>query len=210
MHIGFSEFVKICNVEDRRHYGGFRVETDGLYVIVPDADTPLSSDELSVLSWHPTGNHNEPALRLPCTPEQLHAFVADAGLLGCIDELKLDAILLEQAPTAEQPETKAAVAKQVEVPRSITKGRVASAFQDIHLSADAWAKALADGPKWLIPCRVSKGLRGNNDVPSTWNPVLIAAALLDKGIDIEKLDPVFVGLNDWADEWREKSAYFRG
>lgn len=92
----------------------------------------------------------------------------------------------------------------------ITKQRVITAFAGLHFGTDAqWSKALADTPKWLLDCRLAKGLKGNNATSALWSPVLIAAALYDKGITIQKLDTVFIGLNDWADEWREVSEMLR-
>lgn len=91
--------------------------------------------------------------------------------------------------------------------RGITKRKVILAFEGLHFDTDEkWSKALASPPDWLKDCRVEKG---NKKTSATWNPALIAAALFDKKIQIKKLDTVFVGLNDWADEWREASVSFR-
>lgn len=90
--IGFSEFVAICHVDDPKDFSGFRLALDGLYVDPPHADDMLTSKERAALSWHPTGDHSKPALALPCTLMQLRTFVADAGLLGCIDEDEVDAL----------------------------------------------------------------------------------------------------------------------
>ena len=90
--------------------------------------------------------------------------------------------------------------------RGITKQRVINAFDEMHFSRDKWHKYLGDPPKWLEECRVA---RGNKKTSATWNPVLIAAALYDKNISLKRLDAVFVGLNDWAEEWQEKSKVFR-
>jgi hypothetical protein len=54
-----------------------------------------------------------------------------------------------------------------------------------------------------------KGKRGNTKQSTLWNPVHLAVALLDKGVPIRKLDAVFVGLGDWANEWRITSEHFR-
>jgi hypothetical protein len=90
--IGYSEFVAICNVDDPRDFSGFRLELDGLYVAPPRADDLITPKERATLSWHPTGDHSKPALPLPCTLMQLRTFVAEAGLLGCIDEDEVDAL----------------------------------------------------------------------------------------------------------------------
>jgi hypothetical protein len=89
---------------------------------------------------------------------------------------------------------------------SITKGAVINAFSGLHFDRDQWNTYLADSPKWLKRCRVKKG---NKRISATWNPVLIALALLAKGVSINKLDAVFIDLNDWAEDWKKETALFR-
>lgn len=91
--------------------------------------------------------------------------------------------------------------------RGIDKRKVMLAFQGIKWDSSHWGKNLGNPPKWLIECRIEKGVRGNNQIPSKWNPIEIAVALLDKGITEEELNRVFKKptLKDWADEWREKT-----
>lgn len=96
-----------------------------------------------------------------------------------------------------------------QIERSITKQQVINAFEGLHFNRDQWSKALSDVPKWIEPCRVSRGRKGDKSTSATWNPVLIAIALLDKKVPIKKLDAVFVNLKDWADEWRIASQYDR-
>lgn len=104
-------------------------------------------------------------------------------------------------------EEKVAPAAKVEAAKGITKNAVIGAFEGLHYNADQWKKLLGDQDrKWLQPARVA---RGDSNTSALWNPTTIALALLDKEIPIKKLDAVFVSLNDWSDEWREKSAYFR-
>lgn len=107
------------------------------------------------------------------------------------------------------PNPDAPAAKVEAVKRSITKQQVINTFEDIHLDRNGWNNALSDVPKWIEPCRVTLGRKGDKTSPATWNPVLIAAALIDKGITPKQLNAVFVHLKDWADEWREVSASFR-
>lgn len=104
-------------------------------------------------------------------------------------------------PTADAPAAKVE-GKQ----RSITKQQVINAFEGLHLDRNGWNNALSDVPNWIEPCRVTLGRKGDRTTPATWNPVLIAVALIDKGIMRKKLDAVFVRLPDWVDEWREVSA----
>lgn len=55
------------------------------------------------------------------------------------------------------------------------------------------------------------GRKGDKSTSATWNPVLIATALIDKGITVKQLDPVFLRRlqQDWGGEWEEASAYYR-
>jgi len=99
-------------------------------------------------------------------------------------------------------------AGKVKVERSITKQRAINAFDGLHLDRNGWNNALSDVPKWIEPCRVSRGRKGDKSTSATWNPVLIAVALFDKNIPIKNLDAVFVRLPDWAEEWRETSESF--
>jgi hypothetical protein len=80
--IRYADFIRICG----QTLHGFRVETDGVYTIVPGWDVPLTDAERATLSWHPTGHYDRPALPLPCTVAQMKTFVTEVGLSGCIDE----------------------------------------------------------------------------------------------------------------------------
>lgn len=100
----------------------------------------------------------------------------------------------------------AAPAKVGEGKTGITKQKVIIAFAGLHFDCDKWSKYLGDPPQWLEKCRLE---RGNKKASATWNPVLIAVELLDKHVPIKKLDAVFVGLKDWADEWQKKTELLR-
>jgi len=111
------------------------------------------------------------------------------------------------------PDTAApqAAGKGATVERSITKQQVINAFEGVYFSRPKWNKYLADlkSAPWLGNCWVSPpGVKGSR-ISRTWNPVLIAAALIDKGITEKQLEAVFFRLQDWADEWNEVSASFR-
>jgi hypothetical protein len=90
--------------------------------------------------------------------------------------------------------------------KGITKNVVISAFSGLHFDGDQWSKYTATPPDWLKNCRVE---RGNKKTSALWNPVDIAIALLDKKVKIKQLDPIFVDLEDWMEEWKQKSSYFR-
>jgi len=103
---------------------------------------------------------------------------------------------------------------QVETERPQLKGMskldIARAFDGIHFKYDEWDRNLADFPKWLEPCLVSRGSKKRH-LSHLWNPVLIALALMDKPryIPLKRLDLVFIGLKDWQSEWQDKSEYWR-
>lgn len=91
--------------------------------------------------------------------------------------------------------------------RSIPKKKVMASFQGIKWNYGQWRKNLGSPPQWLIKCRIEKGVRGNNTISSTWDPVEIAVALLGEGISEEELNRVFrkPELKDWVDAWKEKT-----
>lgn len=127
------------------------------------------------------------------------AFIEWARSKGRGLDAKFDALIANSKPTV----------KRETVTQGITKGAVINAFGGLHFDRGQWTKALGKNiPDWLMACRVSSGKQGSK-VSATWNPVLIAAALIDKQIPINKLNGVFVHLKVWADEWREVSASFR-
>lgn len=129
------------------------------------------------------------------------------GLRASIDELRFRRDdITRLAGKHSKPED--APATKVEAVKGITKQLVINAFEGMHFDRDHWGRNLATPPDWLIDCRVAKG---NKKTSATWNPVLIAMALTDpkRGISVNKLDAVFVGLKDWVVAWREASDYLR-
>lgn len=102
----------------------------------------------------------------------------------------------------------AAATTKIEISKGLVKTMIAIKFHGIHWDELRWNKNLANPPKWLEECRISRGTKSKNN-PSVWNPVEIAICLLDKGISITKLDAVFINLKKWREEWEEKSAYLR-
>ena len=84
----------------------------------------------------------------------------------------------------------------------INKRKVMSAFQGLKWDYDYWGKNLASPSNRLKDCRVEKGSKKQS---ALWNPVDIGLYLLGEGIQLKKIDAIFVDLKDWADEWREKT-----
>ncbi|MDP2830380.1 MAG: hypothetical protein Q8O37_17475 [Sulfuricellaceae bacterium] len=84
MIIGYSDFVELCRVDDTENLASWlSVRGDGVYVKTPP--NGLNHQERAILSEHPTGNLDEPALRFPCNLPELQAFLEQQGVYGCID-----------------------------------------------------------------------------------------------------------------------------
>ena len=111
------------------------------------------------------------------------------------------------------------VYEKVDAVRGITKQCVIDAFEGLHFDRGQWSKYLPCPPDWLENCRAGKGRIGDNNNPSTWYPVKIAAALTEvkplgrhRRITATQLDAVFVSLPEWIDEWKKWKAaneYYR-
>lgn len=90
-----------------------------------------------------------------------------------------------------------------EAVRGLPKRKVMAAFQNIKWDYDKWGKNLASPSGKLKLCRIAQG---NKKTSALWNPADIGLYLLDEGVKLAIIDPVFIRLNDWFDEWREKTA----
>jgi len=96
-------------------------------------------------------------------------------------------------------------------PAPIPTPVIASAFAGLDAwSKEQWSSALGDPPDWLRSAQKSKGRPGRGGA-ATWNPVVIAIALHERGTPLPKLDSVFKqsGMKAWAAEWVENSEYRR-
>lgn len=104
MKIGYSDFVKLCRVDDPETWVGWlSLRGDGVYVKVPPGDQRITREERAVLTEHPTGNLTEPALRFPCTLDELHMFLEHQGVYGCIDAFDLADWVLSSKATPTCP-----------------------------------------------------------------------------------------------------------
>jgi hypothetical protein len=99
--IGYSDFVRLCRVDNPENWNpGVSIRSDGVYVVPLPSDANLTPEERSTLSWHPTGNLNEPALPFPCSLDDLRAFLESAGLYGCIDAFDMADWILSKTQEA--------------------------------------------------------------------------------------------------------------
>lgn len=88
MNIGYSDFAKLCRVEDPENWVDWlTVRKDGIYVKEPPSG--LTPDERAVLSQHSTGNLETPVLSFPCTLPEFQAFLEKQAVYGCLDPFDL-------------------------------------------------------------------------------------------------------------------------
>lgn len=80
--ISYADFVRIFDIEDETEFPGFLVKPDGVWVDFPPSDADwLGSEERATLSEHPHEDLSTPALKFPCTTEELRGFLDWSGLL---------------------------------------------------------------------------------------------------------------------------------
>lgn len=96
--IGYEEFRFICFFDEKgakrtNYFGGFRLEREGLFRMRLEDTSNLFAGELEVLA----GDCDKALLAFPCTVEELNAFVAEVGLLGCFDESLLEEVVAAKA-----------------------------------------------------------------------------------------------------------------
>lgn len=96
-------------------------------------------------------------------------------------------------------------------PLPLTTSDIAFCFDGIRWNEKGWRKPLGDKPKWLQSCVAIPGQRGVSE--TRWNPVLIAAALVDDGHtqarSIRARFQTKPQLRDWLEAWKTyESDYF--
>lgn len=90
MNVGYADFVLLCQVNDPDTWDdALSVREDGVYVKPLTDDCAISPEERAVLAQHPSGNLNDPALRFPCTLDDLQRFLDEHGAYGCIDAFRM-------------------------------------------------------------------------------------------------------------------------
>jgi hypothetical protein len=122
--------------------------------------------------------------------------------------------LLENMPQS-QPLRKAealsapVVEAPVSAPLPVTTGDVAHAFNGLRRwDEKAWKDTLGSPPKWLQACIATPGRRGIHE--TRWNPVLIGAALVNRGHakqnNIRAKFQTMPQLKPWLDSWKTYEA----
>lgn len=96
---------------------------------------------------------------------------------------------------------------QLQLPKLMTSD-VAHVFAGLRQWDEArWKKALGDKPAWLKECVAEAGQRGV--VETRWNPVLIGAALINKGVMAKSVRARFQIehlLQPWLEVWKDYEA----
>ena len=111
--------------------------------------------------------------------------------------------------SASNPPLVAASASNEPLP--LTTSDIAFCFDGIRWNEKGWRKPLGDKRKWLQSCVAIPGQRGVSE--TRWNPVLIAAALVDNGHtqarSIRARFQTKPQLRDWLEAWKTyESDYF--
>jgi hypothetical protein len=160
---------------------------------------PLMPEPATALLHFPSTKLDKYLATDPSDCSEVHPWKDHYWVMNAPQTITREQIFIKSSP----------VVNREVVQRGMTKQQVINAFEGLHFDSDQWTAALGKNiPNWLKECRVASGKQGSK-VSATWNPVLIAAALIDKKIPIKKLDAVFVHLNDWVDEWQKTSETFR-
>lgn len=99
--------------------------------------------------------------------------------------------------------------REVDGPMPLPTSVLANCFAGLVWDTpEKWKKPLGDVPKWIEHCRVGRGLRGKSE--STWDPVLLGAALVEKkGVKANSVRAKFqtrAPLKPWFDAWKTYEA----
>lgn len=191
-NIGYSEFVRLCNVEDPEEWCGWlSLRLDGLYVKPLPSGLVLTPLERSILTEHPLHDLTKPVLAFPCSFKELQAFDESQGLGLGLDDT--DNLAQEAAPAGE-PVTQAV--------KGVTTAEIDEAFGAlVHFKL---RKAMTDRAAWTFDARLSTGARGGRH-KSLWNPVILATMLQEqKRVPLTMLNKAFNAhkfLARWHEEW---------
>ncbi len=118
--------------------------------------------------------------------------------------------LLQPAP-AQSPTTPAPVANALEPisdgPAPLTRNEIANCFAGLRgWDVERWKAELSSPDDWLKACQQRKGTRGRGGYESTWWPVCIACAMVDRqDTTIKWVSARFKNqepLKPWLDTWQ--------
>ncbi len=80
IQIGFSDFIRLCEVDDPKNwYLNIKVKTDGVWIDPVSDDIYLLPEERATLTDHPKKNLSKPALPFPCSFTDFEKFLEWLG-----------------------------------------------------------------------------------------------------------------------------------
>jgi hypothetical protein len=145
--------------------------------------------------------------RLPIPASATGAQVDNAMVM--IDALKAYALPMGVTVRADTPQAAPVVAVG-DGPAPLSRTEIAECFAGLRdWDVTRWKKELSSPNAWLKVCRHGKGERGRGSVESTWWPVDIAAAMLERGDTSAKLlsnkFKAMGPLKPWRDAWENNN-----
>ena len=115
---------------------------------------------------------------------------------------------VEKETAASDSVSAAALASEKKEPglTPLTTNAIAYAFDGLHWIEQEWKKNLGNKPKWLKACVSIPGQQGVSQ--TRWNPVLIGAALVDRGYaKAHQVRGRFQSrIKPWLDAWKTYEA----
>jgi hypothetical protein len=97
IHIGYSDFVRLCRVDDPAHWVRWlSIRPEGVWISPPPDDTNLEPTERALWYEHPEKDVTKPLLTFPCSLLQLQDFLESAGVYGCIDPFDMAEFVLKE------------------------------------------------------------------------------------------------------------------
>lgn len=175
-------------------------------------DNAIKSGGMHALTWHRAPAASvQPGVIVPIADARI--YFKKCGFELRENEKVSSSVILPPTPAIP------VLNHEESTPKGLTNQQIMTVFDGIHFisnqsstSNEKWKKALADPSPWLEQARLQKGTKSRKHL-ALWDPVQIAAALIDKKVKLAKVDGLFVShakiLKEWAPVWEEKSEFFR-
>lgn len=97
IQIGYSDFVRLCRVNDPAQWVRWlSIKPEGVWISPPPDDTHLEPTERALWYEHPEKDVTKPLLTFPCSILQLQSFLEVAGIYGCIDPFDMADFILKE------------------------------------------------------------------------------------------------------------------
>lgn len=211
--LGIPFYGSIALEGDRPRPGRRQVEPKSVIALALECKIDVPGPLLSSLKDAALALAN-PSDRSDSGPRSRHRIVLSVPSHGGAEEAEASAIgsaVSEEIPLSSPVQEQGGVTTEIRARHQssslpgISKQKVLSLPwpYTARYSIESLERALGEPPKWLIPARMSLGRRGGGKTSATWNPVLLALALIDKGYIRSGLEALFrTRLPDWFDDWK--------